>query len=224
MRKFLLLALASMFSVSALADDTLIQFQDSNGNSLNGKTLYAKVEDHADPMIPGLVETYGKADVQVVNVSGAVKQCKITYTISEMTSGFHRICFNDCFDTSATGSYEETHQHPMKAGVSEELAAEWFPEGATTGKCSVTYNIEVYKAERIDGEVVYTKECDGPSITVNYGFEDAGIDGVSSEKAVASEEYYNLLGSRVAEPLTGLYVKRITYTDGSVKSVKVSIK
>lgn len=48
-----------------------------------------------------------------------------------------------------------------------------------------------------------------------------GVNDLASEKEILSTQYFNLSGMPVQEITEkGIYVKRITYTDGSVKAVK----
>lgn len=50
----------------------------------------------------------------------------------------------------------------------------------------------------------------------------AGINNaVSDNKNVKSTSYFDLSGRSVETPANGLFIKKVTYTDGSVKSVKV---
>ena len=48
-----------------------------------------------------------------------------------------------------------------------------------------------------------------------------GIDDVTANKQVASTTYFDLTGRKVNEPVDGVFVKSIRYTDGTVTNVKV---
>ena len=54
--------------------------------------------------------------------------------------------------------------------------------------------------------------------------KSAGVASVTADRTVATEEYYTIDGRRVAQPVPGLYVKVIEYTDGSRESVKTVVK
>ena len=54
---------------------------------------------------------------------------------------------------------------------------------------------------------------------ITYG-GNVKVEGINSAE-IMKEEYYNLNGIKVNNPENGLYIKRSTYSDGTVKSVKV---
>jgi hypothetical protein len=66
-----------------------------------------------------------------------------------------------------------------------------------------------------------TKES---SIVEYTGENPAGAEDALLEGQVNAVTYYDLSGRRVANPSSGIYVKRITYADGSVKTAKQVIK
>lgn len=57
-----------------------------------------------------------------------------------------------------------------------------------------------------------------------YVDDTVGVKAVSSNKAVADVEYYNLQGMKLDRPAPGINVCRTTMEDGSVKVTKVLIK
>ena len=49
-----------------------------------------------------------------------------------------------------------------------------------------------------------------------------GIDDVNADmREVKSVSYYNVAGQQIAEPASGVCIKRIQYADGTVKAEKV---
>ncbi len=55
---------------------------------------------------------------------------------------------------------------------------------------------------------------------VVYAYKETSVEALSGTKAVKSTECFDLTGRKVTEQTSGLCVKRITYTDGSVKVIK----
>ena len=53
---------------------------------------------------------------------------------------------------------------------------------------------------------------------------DTGIEGNAVAKEVAERQYFNASGIRIAEPQPGVNIVRITYTDGTVDTVKEFVK
>lgn len=58
-------------------------------------------------------------------------------------------------------------------------------------------------------------------VAQSSGIEDVIADG---NKTVETTEYYTVAGQRVDKPSTGLYLKVVRYTDGSVKTTKTTVK
>jgi hypothetical protein len=57
-----------------------------------------------------------------------------------------------------------------------------------------------------------------------YTEEFTGVGDVTISKSVKSTEYFDLTGRRVAQPASGIYVKRVSYTDGTVSTSKQVVK
>lgn len=55
-------------------------------------------------------------------------------------------------------------------------------------------------------------------------YETSGVSEVDTEKEIVDIAYTDLLGKRVSHPSAGLYIKTLTYSDGSVKNIKVFVK
>ena len=54
--------------------------------------------------------------------------------------------------------------------------------------------------------------------------EVSGISDIESEKRVSRSEYFDFTGKRVANPGKGLYLRKVTYTDGSSDTFKEIVK
>lgn len=55
-----------------------------------------------------------------------------------------------------------------------------------------------------------------------YNLSPDGINSVNADTSVQSVEYYTLSGVRIAHPFGGLFIRRTTYADGTVTSVKIA--
>lgn len=55
--------------------------------------------------------------------------------------------------------------------------------------------------------------------------ETSGVNGIAAEGAdVVSEEYYNLDGMRIGGPCRGISLRKVTYSDGTVKVLKEAVR
>lgn len=84
-------------------------------------------------------------------------------------------------------------------------------------------------AETIGVQSVY-KEVDGNgnevelrSNIVEVAYID-GIKNIAADAEVVSSAYFDLQGRRIANPASGLYIRRDVFSDGSVKAVKTVVK
>ena len=87
---------------------------------------------------------------------------------------------------------------------------DFFVEGITTLGVQSVYN---YNGEETRSEVVEINLDDPVAV--------AAIDG---GKKVADVKYYDLSGREVASPAAGIFVKRVTFDDGSVASFKKAVR
>ncbi len=201
------------------------QIVDANGNDVSNQTLTINAE--TVDIIPGLLsQVVADSKLKVKNATDALQFCKITYTIEEITNGYHSLCFSECKTNKTPGTFDYGEPKSIKAGVETALRAEWFPaEGATEGKCTVVYNFSVYSAAYDEaGKPVYTKVSDGPSVRVNYVLgDDTAIESMAGDKKPASVTYYDLQGRKLDAPANGICIKRSVYSDGTVKSEKVNV-
>lgn len=66
-----------------------------------------------------------------------------------------------------------------------------------------------------DGTVTYSETAYAP------GFEPTGVGTVDTAAVPACIEYFDLAGRRVDNAAKGMYIRKTTFTDGSVRSTKV---
>lgn len=215
------ITLSACFAFAQSVSDVV--FSDEEGNAYeDGVTLVkSDYEEYAfgTESFDNLYEV--ASGLYVTNNSDAVVSVEVVYEIEELTRGAHQICFpSTCISNDAVGSYT-TSRGTMKAGVSSDMQTEWFTGG--DGNCTVTYTIMPYTHDSSTKE--YTSLGEGNTITVKYIFgDDAGVDGVSSTLKVTRTQYFDVCGRAVTKPVKGVYIKRMTLSDGSISSKKVILK
>ena len=52
----------------------------------------------------------------------------------------------------------------------------------------------------------------------------AALETIEGAKEVSATVYYDLTGRKVDTPSNGLFIKKTTYSDGTVKTVKRAVK
>lgn len=216
-----LLAVSVCFVFAQSVDDVV--FSDEDGNAYDdGATLVrSDYEEYAfgSASSDNLYEV--PSGLYVSNNGDAVINVEVVYEIEEITRGAHQICFpSTCISNDAAGSYT-TSRGAVKAGVSSDMQTEWFTGG--DGNCTVTYTIYAYTYDSSTKE--YTSLGEGPTITVKYVFgDDAGVDAVSSALKVVDTQYFDVCGRVTSSPSKGVYIKRMTLSDGSISTKKVILK
>lgn len=236
MKKTLLSIVFIATASFAFADvDHTMEFVDKDGNIVADGSVINRTEVEEDDF--GDMQI--KSGLYAKNTSSKAVNIGFTITAENVPSGQFRHCF--------PGSCNNTPQHPelatypiigsvdtravgstgttIKAGETQDLQSEWILESGKYGTCTVKYQFHIYTAAIQDGKIVYTSKGDGPSVTVNYIYQDpTGINTNVAEQKLNSVSYYDLSGRKVSHPESGVYVKKMTYADGTVKSQKVAVK
>ncbi len=207
-----------------VGEPAIFQIVDAGGNDVSNQTLTINAE--TVDIIPGILsQVVADSKLSVKNATDALHFCKITYTIEEITNGYHSLCFSECKTNKTPGTFDYGDPKSIKADAEAPLRAEWFPaEEATEGKCIVVYNFSVYSAAYDEaGQPVYTKISDGPSVRVKYVLgDDTAIESMAGNKKAVSVSYYDMQGRKLASPANGVCVERSVYSDGTVSSKKVN--
>jgi hypothetical protein len=92
-----------------------------------------------------------------------------------------------------------------------------YSEGFDTIGVQVIYRPEE-GVENVSNLVEYAVET-GDILTNG---EITGVNNIAVDKSVKSEVYYDLTGRRVANPENGLFIKKVTYNDNTVKVSKIA--
>lgn len=225
MKKFYTIALsliACLTSMQAQTDPTFVFTQGEDGPALaDGATIdISEVEEDAfgDKMI--------SSGLYLKNVSSSAASFKLEVAITQLPSGYIMHCYpGQCVpkynvETFVTdGSYGV-----LKAGMSGSLASEWYV--GSYGKAVVSYRPMVYDVTFDDDmNPVYTFRAYGPTVTVNYNYNDpTGIDNAAAAGDVAGVTYYDMCGREVSKPAGGVFVKKTVDAGGNVTTCKVVVK
>lgn len=226
MKKVLLtLCLVAGFSASYAqsndAVDNTVVFTLGNGGEVlaDGAVVNADEQD--------IITGYIKSGVWVKNTSDAIVQLSMENTVKSLSNGSASLCFPPglCVPSGKdkVGILQESDKGALRAGTTADLMAEWIPEDY--GTATVTYRIKLYNVTMNGNIPSYTFKAYGPTVTVNYNYNNpAGIDGGAVSSSETGAKWYDLSGREVTVPGHGLYVKKATMSDGSVKTTKVIIK
>lgn len=118
------------------------------------------------------------------------------------------------------GIYEPTTELPYNIGNGYDLyqAGAWhtvyiYPD-------EELYNIGIQSIYYPEGRDVNPDNVLKSNI-IMVGDNPNNVDGVVAGKEIKSETLYNLNGQQVAKITSGIYMKRIEYSDGTVKTMKI---
>ncbi len=93
----------------------------------------------------------------------------------------------------------------LKGYQSSEHKLAFFVEGISTLGVQSVYN---YDGEETRSDII------------SIDLEGSAVKDINADKKVANVKYYDAAGREVSTPASGLYIKRITFTDGTTTTVK----
>ena len=226
----LLVGAASAFAQTNV--DTSCQFVGMNEEGEETGVVYkdGDVVNATELTDDGFQDPFISSTLGIKNNTDKGKRLYITYTISAMPEGSHKFCFSgQCYFKTSVGNYtyfefptqDITDGALVRKQTTMPLQAEWIV-GDNYGTATATYTIHYLTYN--DATQVYDITGQGPTITVNYQYQDPNaINGIESDSN-ASTAYYDLSGRRVSAPHAGLYIQKTTQANGQVKSRKVQLK
>lgn len=105
----------------------------------------------------------------------------------------------------------------------------------TSGSWRTIYIENIPKSEiyNIGAQTIYYpegKDVNPDNVLKSYiamvGEENpnVGVDGISTDKKVSEERFYDLQGREIIKPSAGIYIKRTIFSDGTVATRKVTVK
>jgi len=216
MRNFLTLFVCLLIGFSAQAqNDFPLQFVDKDGQIIPDGTILDITDFEEDEIFGDILMP---ANVWVKNISNETVQGGASYTIQTINNGWFQTCFPAyCMRQSIAGAYT-TGIDTFSPSQFRDMQTEWLPE--SDGVCMVVYQLLTYR--KLGNN--YMPDGDGPTIHLNFYYGAAtGINNANSDKQVCSTTYYDLSGQRTDHPHHGIYLKRTTYADGTIKVQKTLI-
>ena len=202
--------------VSVHAQDFALQFADAEGNIIADGTVLTlntpeEVEDEFDD---GVIIPSG---VYVKNMSAEEVYCGTEYTISQISNGALQTCFPlNCIQRRSTGTWN-SEVGTMSGNILKSMQTEWIPDAEGTLKAE--FQLLKYKLNPITKK--YTVESAGPTIQMHYEWIPASIQVLDNDlRSISRVEYFTMDGRRASAPTHGVYVVRVTYSTGAVKTTR----
>ncbi len=201
-------------AVTASADDIdgTLQFAYSDGTV---------IPDGTELTVKGAVEDEYTGEVQlpsglyVLNTTDDKVGVGLDLTVSRLDNGVLQYCLlGTCHQTATLLENVSVGTGLLKEGAMDDLMTEYIP--AEYGTCTATLSLSVYEAKTI-GVGNYIDA--GPTITINFVYDDTSLGITNAETATQSEVtgYYSVSGEKLPAPQKGANI--VKYSDGSVKKV-----
>lgn len=217
MKKFFtFICLMGMALAASAQNDFPLQYVASDGNVVaDGTTLtLTAIEEDA---FGGILMPSG---LGVANTSSEDVVAGSEYTISTMTNGAFQTCFpENCIQRQSTGTYQ-SETGTIAAGALKDMQTEWLPD--QEGTCVVQYQLLTYKYNKVTKK--YSLDGHGPKITLRFIYDPTSINGLETTTKISSVNYFTVDGRRVTAPVNGVYVVKVKYADGNVKTTKQMFK
>lgn len=222
MKKFYLFALAFALGTQvSLAQDA----EDVDDTFCFVKADASVVENGSTVTLTELtVEDDGFGDVNRMMKSGLFvhnnygdANLKVKYNIRRIDNGNFQICFPmNCTTKDAVGEYE-TPGGSLAGDETRDMQTEWLPTG--DGECIVDVKLVVCDAVKQGIITNYYDLADGPSITLHFINNSAGVTAADSRSSKTVVSRFDLSGQRLSAPRNGLNIVRMS--DGTVRKVVV---
>lgn len=209
MKKILTLCMGLLAGLAVQAQsDFPLQFVDKDGQIVPDGTEVDILDFEEDELFGDILMP---VNLSVKNVSDEKVQGGGTFTIQTIDNGSFQTCFpTNCMRFSATGTFS-TGNDAFMPGQLRNMQTEWLPTGE--GVCVVTYQLQTYRQNPNNQK--WMLDGDGPTITLNFYYGTTGIKAIDMKMGNGVVTYYDLSGQVVDSPKHGIYVKKITYPDGT---------
>ena len=198
------------------AQDFPLQFADSEGNIIADGTVLTlnTPEEMEDEFDDGVIIPSG---VYVKNTTAEDVYCGTEYTVSQISNGALQTCFPlNCIQRRSTGTWP-SEVGTINGNVLKSMQTEWIPDAE--GTLQATFQLLKYKLNPITKK--YTVESNGPEIQMNFEWNPASIWVLENDlRNISRVEYFTMDGRRATVPSHGLFVVRVTYSNGAVKSTR----
>ena len=223
-KRLLFIAALVLTNMAAFAQvDNTLQFVDAAGNVIeNGATITGYWENS---LINGEQITTG---LSVKNTSSEKIAVCAAFNVTRIDNGSFLCCYPAaCVPALTTPGQSMTNPAIVEGNSLTPLATEWVvAPGAYGTKCEATLTLQVYNVQQgsimgIPVEQVGTFRGDGPTIKLNFTYNDpTGISGVTVNEDNGEATYFTIDGRKLNTPQKGLNI--IRYANG--KTIKKIIK
>lgn len=242
MKKFYTLTAALLFGAASLFAQEKIQLGTKNaaGEFVPAANNAVITQSTLVPDEMGMGDDFISSGLFVKNTTDAALQTLVEYEIKTMPFGKHDICYKgSCLSKKTTGKYTyPDNPYSSKGniinvtglGANEEtdLRAEWY-NGAQAGSAEVVYTAHALVQDGTETIIVAGKPQAKPkykvvestTVTIKYVYDPTGIKDAVLHDQVVKTEFYDITGKQIAEPKSGLFIKKSYCVDGSVKTRKV---
>ena len=186
--------LTSLFvSAQAQTSSNDVVFVDEQGNVIKNNTTIVLNKAETSVANPDEKKIAGKVYIQ--NVSDKEQNVTLSYTINSIEEGSVQVCaLGNCTFNVELGTYK-VNSKILPVGSQKEFIDIEHMYGESE-KCEVTLKLTSKKSGT-------EEEKDGPSITIKFDVNAAGIASVASQKGV-SFDVYNTHGVLLHKQLTTL--------------------
>ena len=216
MRLIITLLFSFVFGISGLnAQDFPLQFADASGNVIADGTELTldqptnEVSDFGEEIIM-------YSGVFVLNTTADAVNCGTDYSITQISNGALQTCFPiNCIQRRKVGSWS-SEVGTINGNELKNMQTEWLPEGA--GTLDAEFQLLKYKLNPVTSK--YTVEAEGPTIKMHFVYDPAAIRTLDGKDAISSISYYSLDGQKVVSPAHGIYLMKVTYTNGQTVTSK----
>lgn len=151
--------------------------------------------------------------------------------------GFGRICF-DLNPVNVDGYFLDvdkleyslliddqrimfTPEQYVQLGIESEWVSAEYSDSWDIFRQDNIYVIYFYKTVEDSIGVQARYDKNGEYYYSDITSQNSGIDGVNADRAISSVHYTDLLGRRYSDCPTGISIKTVVYTDGTVESRKI---
>ena len=217
MKLFYTLTVVFLCSVlNVQSQDFPLQFADSEGNIIADGTVLVLntpevIEDEFDD---GVIIPSG---VYVKNTTADEVYCGTEYSISQISNGALQTCFPlNCIQRRTTGSWT-SEVSALSGNMLKSMQTEWIPDAE--GYLTADFQLLKYKLNPITKK--YTEDSRGPKIQMRFEWNPSSIQLLENDlRNISRVEYFTLDGRKVQVPTHGVYVVRVTYSTGAVKTTR----
>mgnify|MGYP000859228051 FL=1 len=182
-----------LVSAQAQTSSNDVAFVDEQGNVIKSNTTIVLNKAETSDANPDEKKIAGKVYIQ--NVSDKDQNVTLSYTINSIEEGSVQVCaLGNCTFNDELGTYT-VNSKLLAVGSQKEFIDIEHLYGESE-KCEVTLKLTSKKSG-------IEEEKDGPSITIKFDVNAAGIASVASQKGV-SFDVYNTQGVLLHKQLTSL--------------------